>query len=92
MLIAVIGDQVAGSEPQEAIEPAIEHAADGLGLDRPTVRWVESDTLAGIGVARKAGVPFIGNCAGYQHAVVELARNVAGIRAANHEEYGPTVT
>lgn len=44
--------------------------------------------LAGIRFAREHGVPFIGTCAGFQHAVIEVARNVAGIADAAHEEYG----
>jgi CTP synthase (UTP-ammonia lyase) len=44
--------------------------------------------LAGIRFARERGVPFLGTCAGYQHAVIEIARNVAGIEQAAHGEYG----
>lgn len=35
------------------------------------------------------GVPFLGTCGGFQHAVVELARSRAGIRQAAHEESEP---
>ena len=30
----------------------------------------------------------LGTCAGFQHGVVEFARNACGIRAAEHAEYG----
>ena len=33
--------------------------------------------------------PFIGTCAGFQHAVLEFARNVLGIKDAMHAEYEP---
>ena len=33
-------------------------------------------------------MPFLGTCAGFQHGVIEVARHVAGIAAADHEEYG----
>jgi CTP synthase (UTP-ammonia lyase) len=33
-------------------------------------------------------VPFLGTCAGFQHAVIEFARNVLGHRNAGHAEYG----
>jgi CTP synthase (UTP-ammonia lyase) len=44
--------------------------------------------LDGIRFAREHGVPFLGTCAGFQHGVIEVARHVAGIPAAEHEEYG----
>jgi len=44
--------------------------------------------LVGIRFAREQGRPFLGTCAGFQHAVIEVARNLAGIAAADHEEYG----
>ncbi len=44
--------------------------------------------LDGIRFAREHGVPFLGTCAGFQHGVIEVARHVAGIAAADHEEYG----
>lgn len=45
--------------------------------------------LNGIRFARERGWPFIGTCAGFQHAVLEYARNVMGIADAAHEEYDP---
>jgi len=44
--------------------------------------------IRGIAWARTSGVPFLGTCAGFQHAVVEFARNVLGHREAAHAEYG----
>lgn len=44
--------------------------------------------LAGIQWARERGVPFLGTCAGFQHAVIEFARNVLDRPAASHAEYG----
>jgi CTP synthase len=40
--------------------------------------------------ARSRGVPYFGICFGMQMAVIEAARNLAGIRAANSSEFGPT--
>ena len=42
--------------------------------------------MAAIGYARQNDVPFLGLCYGLQMAVVEYARNVAGIREATSEE------
>ncbi len=44
--------------------------------------------LAGIRWAREHGVPFLGTCAGFQHAVIEFARHVLGHASATHAEYG----
>jgi CTP synthase (UTP-ammonia lyase) len=43
--------------------------------------------LNGIRCARENNVPFLGTCAGFQHAIIEFARNVLGEEAATHPEY-----
>lgn len=115
--IAVIGDRTRGSAPQDAIEPAIEHAAASLHVAVPAVWWIETEDLAdrgpdlltgavavwaapggpyrsmvgaleGIRWARESGVPFLGTCGGFQHGVIEFARNVLGRESAGHAEYG----
>ena len=40
--------------------------------------------------ARERGVPFFGICFGMQMAMIEAARNLAGIAAASSTEFGPT--
>ena len=37
--------------------------------------------------AREHEIPFLGTCGGFQHAILELARDVAGIDDAHHAEY-----
>lgn len=44
--------------------------------------------LAAIRAAREQRIPFLGTCGGFQHAVVEYARHVAGLPRAAHGEYG----
>ena len=39
--------------------------------------------------ARQRGIPFLGLCLGLQTAVIEFARNVAGLREANSSEFDP---
>lgn len=46
--------------------------------------------LAAIRFARERGLPFLGTCGGFQHAVIEFARNVAGLTAADHAETAGT--
>jgi CTP synthase (UTP-ammonia lyase) len=113
--IAVVGDRLVGSEPQDTIEPAVAHASAALGgqcdvvwvptpdllddadavLDAADAVWCAPGSpfvslegaLAGIRWARERRVPFLGTCAGFQHAVIEFARNVLGVAEAHHGEY-----
>lgn len=43
--------------------------------------------LSAIKYARVHNVPHLGTCAGFQHTVIEFARNVLKIEGAQHEEY-----
>ena len=43
--------------------------------------------IKAIRIARESGVPFIGLCLGLQCAVIEFARNVAGLEGANSTEF-----
>lgn len=45
--------------------------------------------LRAIRYARERGVPFLGTCGGFQHAVIEYARNVLGLEDADHVESHP---
>ena len=45
--------------------------------------------IAAIRHAREQGVPYLGICLGLQTAVVEFARNVCGLKAANSTEMDP---
>ncbi len=46
-------------------------------------------TLDAIRFAREQGVPALGTCGGFQHMVIEFARNVVGITDGQHAEYDP---
>ena len=39
--------------------------------------------------ARENNIPTLGTCGGFQHMVIEFARNVLGITDAEHAEYDP---
>jgi CTP synthase (UTP-ammonia lyase) len=45
--------------------------------------------LAAIRHAREHRIPFLGTCGGFQHALIEYARNVCGIAGAGHAESSP---
>lgn len=48
--------------------------------------------LRGIQFAREHGVPFLGTCGGFQHAMIEYARNVLRLAEADHAESNPDAT
>jgi CTP synthase (UTP-ammonia lyase) len=45
--------------------------------------------LAAIEHARRTALPLIGTCGGFQHLVIEFARNVLGLADVQHAEYDP---
>lgn len=45
--------------------------------------------LAAIRYAREEGKPFLGTCGGFQHTLIEYARDVLGLREADHAETNP---
>jgi CTP synthase (UTP-ammonia lyase) len=45
--------------------------------------------LHAIRTAREEGIPFLGTCGGFQHALIEYARNVLGLLDADHAESNP---
>jgi len=45
--------------------------------------------LTAIRFARERQIPFFGTCGGFQHALIEFARNVLGIANADHAESNP---
>lgn len=45
--------------------------------------------LAAIRFARESNRPFLGTCGGFQHAMIEYARNVLGLAEADHAETNP---
>jgi CTP synthase (UTP-ammonia lyase) len=70
---------------------------DARRLDGFDALWVVPGTpyradrpvYAAIEHARIGGMPILGTCGGFQHMVVEFARNVAGIADAGHAESDP---
>jgi CTP synthase (UTP-ammonia lyase) len=49
----------------------------------------EAGALSAIRTARERGVPLLGTCGGFQHALLEYARHVCGIADASHAENAP---
>ncbi|MEU1185109.1 hypothetical protein ABZ464_47400 [Streptomyces sp. NPDC005820] len=49
----------------------------------------EAGVLNAIRTAREEGIPFLGTCGGFQHALLEFARNVCGLPHVAHAENDP---
>lgn len=70
--------------------------AEDAGLDRFDGIWIvpgspyrsREGAIAAAHAALEHRIPFLGTCGGFQHAVLMLARERAGIADAAHAEYG----
>jgi CTP synthase (UTP-ammonia lyase) len=70
--------------------PAAELAAHDALWCAPGSPYCSIDgALRAIRLARESDWPFIGTCGGFQHVVIEFARNVLGFEDAQHAEYDP---
>src|SRR5437879_340498 len=78
--------------PTDTIRPGDERAFDSFrGIwCVPASPYRNMDgALYAIQCARTTPVPFLGTCGGFQHALIEYARNVLGLTNANHAETSP---
>lgn len=71
-------------EPEERLI-----AFDGLWIVPASPYASMEGALLAIRFARERGVPFLGTCGGFQHALIEYARNVLNITEADHGEVNP---
>ncbi|HEV2238455.1 MAG TPA: hypothetical protein VGR57_17490 [Ktedonobacterales bacterium] len=73
-----------------ADEPAARLAAyDALWCVPGSPYASMAGALGAIRFARERAVPFLGTCGGFQHAVIEYARDALGLAGANHAETSP---
>jgi CTP synthase (UTP-ammonia lyase) len=70
--------------------PAVLNGASGVWCAPGSPFKSLDGALEGIRWARESRTPFLGTCAGFQHGVLEYARNVLGNERASHAEYGPS--
>src|SRR5688572_22463919 len=63
--------------------------ADGVWVVSGSPYRNAAAVYAAITAARTTEQPFLGTCAGFQYAVLEFARNVAGLKSADHAETAP---
>jgi CTP synthase (UTP-ammonia lyase) len=87
-------------EGVEAIEPywlhttCISSPADVAGFDgiyvTPGSPYASTDgVVAAVEAARIGGIPLLGTCGGFQHLLLEYARNVCRLRTVDHAEINP---
>lgn len=81
-------------EPYWVASTAIESPEDVAGFDGiwivPGSPYESMDgVLAAIRVARSAQIPLLGTCGGFQHILLEFARNVCGLSRVAHAEIDP---
>lgn len=76
----------------ERIEPEFEHitrAYQGFLIAPGSPYKSMSGVLKIIEYARTHNIPTLGTCGGFQHMIIEFARNVLGITDAEHAETNP---
>ncbi|MFF4713028.1 hypothetical protein ACFY2V_16715 [Streptomyces eurythermus] len=60
---------------------------DGIWVVPGSPYVSQANVLLAIRTARTLGIPYLGTCGGFQHALIEYARNVLGIRDAEDVQY-----
>jgi CTP synthase (UTP-ammonia lyase) len=73
----------------EVDSPEALRGFDGIWLLPGSPYRSEAGALHAARSAREDGVPFLGTCAGFQHALLEFARDVCGLTDAAHAENDP---
>ena len=79
-----VGTDAAAADPAASLNDL-----DGIWCVPASPYHSLDGALAAIRHARESGVPFLGTCGGFQHALVEFARSVCGIEGAAHAEIDP---
>lgn len=72
--------------PSEEAESGLD-GFDGIWVVPGSPYRSAEGAIAAARTARERGIPFLGTCGGFQHAVLMLARDLAGIPDAVHAEY-----
>ncbi|MFI5909156.1 hypothetical protein [Dactylosporangium sp. NPDC051541] len=75
--------------PSEDVDPAALAGFDGIWLIPGSPYRSEVGALAAVRAAREYRVAFLGTCGGFQHLMLEMIRDVAGVRDAAHAENEP---
>ncbi len=71
------------------VEPNLFEQYSGIWIVPGSPYKSMENTLWAIRYARENNIPCFGTCGGFQHIVLEYARNVLGFKDAQHAEYDP---
>ncbi|MFD9905259.1 hypothetical protein [Streptomyces sp. NPDC059063] len=74
---------------EDAEEPGAVSGFDAVWVLPGSPYRSEAGALAAIRTAREEGIPFLGTCGGFQHTLLEYARNVCGLTGVAHAENDP---
>jgi CTP synthase (UTP-ammonia lyase) len=74
---------------EDAADPDALAGFDGIWLLPGSPYRSQAGGIAAARAARQRGIPFLGTCGGFQHALLEVARNVGGLAGVEHAEYDP---
>lgn len=77
--------------PSAAVTDAVA-GYDGIWVIPGSPYVSQAGALLAIRTARTAGIPYLGTCGGFQHALIEYSRNVLGIRDAEDVQYDADAT
>lgn len=75
------------SEDAEAADAV--HGFDAVWVVPGSPYRSQAGVLTAIRTAREEGIPFLGTCGGFQHALLEFAHNVCGLTRVAHAESDP---
>lgn len=75
--------------PTESISHSLFNTYSGIWIAPGSPYKNIDKTLWAIRYAREKNIPCFGTCGGFQHMVIEYARNVLGFKDAQHAEYDP---
>jgi CTP synthase (UTP-ammonia lyase) len=73
----------------EVTDPGSLAGFDGIWLVPGSPYRSEAGAIAAVRCAREELIPFLGTCGGFQHAVLEFARDVCGVKRAASAEITP---
>jgi CTP synthase (UTP-ammonia lyase) len=62
---------------------------DGIWIVPGSPYEHSAGVLAAVEAARTGGIPLLGTCGGFQHLLLEFARNVCGLSGVKHAEVDP---
>jgi CTP synthase (UTP-ammonia lyase) len=73
----------------DAVEPGALDGFDGIWLLPGSPYESQAGGEAAARAARRGGIPYLGTCGGFQHALLDYARDVCGLTDVRHAEYDP---